>query len=209
MNRAIFDRLSGTHITIIVCAAILAPSALYGAVTYSNVAIVNPATGTAAVVDNRGHLNVVDYYGEYASNPLNQIDILVSNTGTTCETLAEWPVPNGKAFIITAMSGYKYQYSSSSNYAGVLLWSGSNCSGHLLTTHYDSVSQTSPAAPVAVQYGSGIPVAAGSTVSIYSNNNNGFTSLHGYLVPAAWVRETQYGATPAASARVKLGPRTH
>jgi hypothetical protein len=192
MTTKLLDKLSGTHLTIIACAAILTPGALYGAVTYSNVALINPSTGTSAYVDGGGSLFVVDPYAYYRNFPGNQVDIYVGNDGMTCEAAEQYAVPAGKALILTALSGNEYQSSTSYNYAGVYVYSGPNCTGHILTSHVSSVSQTGPDAPVSVDYGVGIPVPAGATISVFSSNNAGLTFLHGYLVPASTIKAGEY-----------------
>lgn len=181
MDRKLFGVLSGAHITIIACAAIIAPSVLYATVTYSNVAIVNRTTGVAAKVDNSERLYVLNPISLYRDDPYYQIDFTVSNNGIECETSYQYTVPAGQAFIITAMSGYAQQYSTTVNSSGVFVWDGATCTGSLLTSNISSVSSTSPDAPVAVDYGVGIPVPAGSTISVESSNNFGYTHIHGFL----------------------------
>ncbi len=199
MERKLFGVFSGTHLTIMACAAIIAPTALYATVSYSNVAIVNPNTGIVAAVDKNQRLYVLNPLSLYRDDPSYQVDIDVSNLGNSCETTYQYTVPAGQAFIITAMSGYEQQFSTTYSYAGAFVYDGAGCGGTLLTSHFSSVSSASPSAPVAVDFGVGIPVPAGSTISVYSDNDFGYKHIHGFLLPASYITAGQLQAKSTAA----------
>ena len=191
MLREILGKLTGGQVTAIMLAAILGPSAVGAAVTFQPVTIVDPNTGSKSYVDPGRKLWVYDAVAGYRNSPANSVDIVVHSSGDACETFYQYTIPSGKALVITAISGYEYQYAAPP-YAGFQVYDGAACSGNLVTSHFSSASSTLPAAPLAVDYGSGIVVKAGKTVSVFSRNNGGDTFLHGYLVPA--------GAVPSAGA---------
>lgn len=57
MHRKHFGPFTGTQLTIIIGLAIIAPSAVYGAATFTSVALQDATTGSYAVVDNAGRLS--------------------------------------------------------------------------------------------------------------------------------------------------------
>jgi hypothetical protein len=187
MLRELLNKLSGRQLTAIILAAILVPGAVGAAVTFQPVAIVEPGSGRQSYIDGSRRLAVFDPIAGYRSNPANSVEISTSNYGSRCETYQQYKIPNGKSLVITAISGFERLYDKSSQSSGFYVYVGANCSGHILTAHYSSVSSASPSAPVAVDLGVGITVKSGSTVSVYSLNNYGYTFLHGYLVPASAV----------------------
>lgn len=193
MVREVLSKLTGWQITSIAWALILVPGAVTAAVTFQPVAIVDPTTGKQATVDSGQRLRVFDPVAGYRNSPASFVSIKVSNVGTQCETSWQYIVPSGKALVITAISGYESQTSPSVNASGYFVYDGANCVGQLLTAHYSFVSSGSPRAPVAVDLGVGIVVQAGKTVAVRSDNNFGYTFLHGYLIPASAVP-----ATPSA-----------
>lgn len=199
MLRELVNKFSGRQLTAIILAAILVPGAVGAAVTFQSVAIVDPFTRKQAWVDSSRRLSVFDPIAGYRNNPLNMVEIYVSNNISRCETRFQYKVPAGKALIITAISGYEQYYNLS--YAGITVYDEANCQGAVLTSHFSPVSNSSLYAPIAIDLGVGILVKPGKTVSVASTSNVGLTFLHGYLVPAAaapaaGLAETESEPTP-------------
>ena len=204
MLKDILAKLTGRQITLLASLAILAPSAVGAAVTFTAVAIVDPNTGVKSLVDAGRRLWVFDPIAGYRNSPANAVDIVISHDGGfICETSQQYPIPAGKALVITAITGDEALLSTSSPYAGYYVYDGAGCTGNLLTTHISSASSSQTYMPVTVELGSGIVVKAGKTVSVYSLNNIGYTFLHGYLVPAAAAP-----AAPASAAAYEPKPIT-
>ena len=135
MNRFL-GKLTGWQITAIICAAILAPSGLYAAATFSNVALVNPVTGTPALIDGAGSLHNVDILAQFANNPLYKVTIefpLVVPTG--CQSAA-YAIPAGKALVITAISGNYYEVDAGVPVSGLAFYASANCTGNNYGKHY-------------------------------------------------------------------------
>jgi hypothetical protein len=196
-ERRLFGLLSGAHVTAIVCAAILGPSAGYAALEFVNVALVNPSSGVSANIDTAQRLWVYDSIAGYRNYPGNLVDIRVQDNGNQCETSEQYVVPSGSAFVITALSGFSALSTDSSNNVGFTIFSGANCTGNPLADRLATASQSAPYVPVEVEYGAGIPVPAGSTISVFSQTNTGFTYIHGYLVPAGTIKSGFYqGSVP-------------
>lgn len=57
MDRKFFGPFTGGQLTVIIGLAIIAPSAVYGAATFTSVALQDATTGSYAVVDNAGRLS--------------------------------------------------------------------------------------------------------------------------------------------------------
>ena len=197
MFKDLINKFSGAQLTMIILAAIFVPGAVTAAVTFTPVAIVDPITGTKSAVDAARRVLVFDPIAGYRNNPANIVEITVSNNGTQCETSQQYAVPAGRALVLTAASGYGALLSSSNS--GYFVHDGAACTGNVITINRMPTSLTSTVSPVAVDFGAGIVVKAGKTVSVFSSNNVGYTFLHGYLVPA--------GAVPAvASADASAEP---
>jgi hypothetical protein len=209
MGNRLFGIFSGAQLTFIVCTAIVAPTALYGAVSYSRVQIIG-ANGQTPSVANGG-LATNDVFARYRNDPRNLRDIFITNNGASCNTTQQWPVPAGSAFVITAITGYMVRSNTAIGFVGINLFAGLNCSGTPLTTHYTSATSDPFRAPLALTFGPGIPVPAGSTLSVLDGNNSGLMHVHGYLVPASLVAAGQI-VTPtlrgaAASTRSSYRPQ--
>ncbi len=200
MEKRLFGLFSGGHIAATVCVAMLVPGGLFAAVTFSNVAVVNPNTGTAAFVDPAGRVSVLDSIGSYRNYPSDMVEIQVFPNLDACVTTQQYAVPAGKAFILTGMSGFLQQFDTSTNYSGVAVYAGAGCSGRNLTSFITASASGLRFAPVVAHYGSGIPVPAGSTISVQSLNDYGAVGLHGYLVPAAIVAESSLTGSAGAGA---------
>lgn len=186
MLREIVNRLSGAQITMITLAAILVPGAVSAAVAFQPVVILDATTGIKAAVDNGNKLRVFDPIAGYRNNPANIVEIVVSNSGNgICETSYQYAVPAGKALVVTAITGMIVQSSTTRNFSAFSVFDGAHCSGHLIAASSASVNSSAPRAPVSQEFGVGLLLKAGKTLSVLSNNNSGYTFIHGYLVPSA------------------------
>ncbi len=83
MERRYFGPFSGTHLTVMVCTALLVPGALYAAVNYTNVAISDLNLGTTATVDVQNRLRVYDFVAGYTKNPNRVVNIVDNTDGST------------------------------------------------------------------------------------------------------------------------------
>jgi hypothetical protein len=187
-NQKHFGPFTGGQLAAIICAAILAPTALY-AVTYTYVAIGYPANGKIAAVDSASRLYVYDPVAGYANSPANLIEI--SGETNTSTTTTVYTVPAGYAFILKS--------------ANMSFFNGTSGSDNW-TYFYDGTSDTwvtgfDDPNTVGAHYstlGSGYYFHSGDIVTYYSTVNTEY-SLEGYLVPA--------NAVPAVEApqQIKVG----
>jgi hypothetical protein len=183
MDRKLFGLFTGTHLTIAFAIAVLAPSALYATVSYTAVGIVNPNTGTLGYVDASGSLHTSDEYAYYRNNPLNYVQIQLS-TGAGCST-AGYTIPAGKALIITSIKGDYENAGGTDTFVGFYLYTGAGCTGTMFDTQFEPIAAVAEAtASKNYEYGNGIPVPGGSTLTIDNYNDDGYTWVQGFLVPA-------------------------
>jgi hypothetical protein len=211
MLSELLNKLSGSQITLIILAMIFVPGTVVAAVSFQPVAIVDPVTGKQSLVDSSRRLAVYDSITALRNHPANLVRITVSNNGSQCEAAQQYTIPNGKAFVLTSITGYMWCTDCSWTYTGFVVSDAANCVGYMLEPRFASISVASPVTPVAVDFGSGVPVAAGKTISVRSLNNSGYTVLHGYLVPASVVpamasagSETNPTPVTAAQALAKM-----
>lgn len=190
MLRELLSKFSGGQLTWLATIAILVPGTVGAAVAYQPVSIVDPSSGAKAYVDAYRRVSVYDPIAGYQNNPVNFVEIAVSN-GNKCDTGYQYAVPAGKALVITAISGYKFR-GSFDGLSQFYVYDGPGCTGKVLTNHSSQLTQTDLTSSFNIVLGTGIPVKAGKTVSVLSINNLGYVFLHGYLVPA--------GAVPAGPA---------
>ena len=200
MLQEILAKFTGGQLTAMILAAIFVPGAVGAAVTFQPVTIVDPNTGAKSLVDAGRRLWVFDPIAGYRNSPANAVDIKISNGVTGCETFYQYTIPAGKALVITAISGFEAGDTAIGDNAGYYIYDGASCSGTTLTAHFSAAGTRQP---VAVDLGNGIVVKAGKTVSVYSLNNNGYTFIHGYLVPA-----TAAPAVPASEIAYEPKPIT-
>jgi hypothetical protein len=206
MTKGLLGRLSGWQITTIICTGLVVPTTLY-AVTFTNVAVINPTTGTPALIDAGGAVHNLDVMGQYANNPLYKVTIEIAMlTGNGCNSLA-YTLPAGKALVITSMTGNYYD-SGASQETGVEVFSGTSCGGSPYIKHFvHSPGTVGYVTDIAYDYGNGIAIPAG-VISVYSDNNIGWTQLHGYLVPANLVPASSFQEAGTADHATGVhGPR--
>lgn len=189
MLRKFSESFTATHATIMFGLALFAPGAFVMAAAVTPVIIQDSAGRQASV--SGGQLKVYDQLADYAKDPANAVDVAVRNSGNQCERTQSYRPPSGKSLVITAASGFFEQSTISPYYSGFTLYSGAQCNGRLLTAYDAGVvspdGSSSAFAPVSVQFGNGIVLPQGQALSLYSVNNQGFTFIHGYLVPASAV----------------------
>ena len=190
------NRLTGWQITTIAAVALLAPGGLYAAVTFSNVAIVNPASGVPAGVDPGGNLHTRDSLGQYRSDPGNFVNLSIPMTNTSGCEATTYSIPSGKALIITSITG-NYFNSGTLTALGLTVSGGATCAGPSYIVQWVAAPKTFGAiVGKSFSYEPGVPIPGG-VVSFLSDGDGGYTFVHGYLVPAAMV--------PASAT---LGPET-
>ena len=198
MFKDLINKFSGAQLTMIILAAIFVPGAVTAAVTFTPVTIVDPITGTMSAVDAARRVLVFDPIAGYRNNPANIVEISLINNGSQCETAHQYVVPAGKALVLTAVSGHSVLNLSNFS-SGYFVYDGAGCLGNLITTNVTTPGAINSASPFAVEFGAGLVVKSGRTLSVFSTHNTGFMFLHGYLVPA--------GAVPAvASADASAEP---
>jgi hypothetical protein len=205
MARKLFGVLSGAQVTVLGALAIVIPSAVY-AVSFTSVAIVNPSTGTVGYVDSSGSLHTSDEYAYYRNNPLNYVQIQL-NTGPGCATKG-YTIPAGKALIITSIKGNYNNADGTDIFAGFSLWDSGGCTGNIILTASEPIAAVQGAiASKNYEYGNGVPVPAGSTLTAFDGNDGGFTWVQGFLVPANLVSASSiiYEASAPNSAKPRLG----
>ena len=189
MIKNIFGKLTGWQITAIVCTGLVVPTTLY-AVTYSNVALINPSTGVAALIDAGGAQHELDIMAQYSANPVNKVTIeFPMYTADGCSSA--YTIPAGKALVITSMSG-DYYNADGGAYSGVQIYSGATCNGIPYIKHFVATPTTTGAVvDLAYDYGNGVVMPAGS-ISAYSTSNTGYTHIHGYLIPSTLVSAASF-----------------
>jgi len=166
-----------------VCTALAAPSALYATVSYTPVGIVNPNTGTLGYVDPSGSLHTSDEYAYYRNDPQNYVEVQL-NTGAGCAT-AGYTVPAGKALIITSIKGEYYNDDGTDVFSGLELYTGAACTGTNIIDQFEPIGTgVGTLASKNYQYGNGIPVPKASVLTAYDYNDDGYTWVQGFLVPA-------------------------
>jgi hypothetical protein len=206
-NRKLFGLFSGTHLTIITCAAFLVPGALYATVSYTPVGIVNPNTGTLGYVDASGSLHTSDEYGYYRNNPLNYVDlVLATSSGDSCGP-DPYTVPSGKALVITSITG-NYYNTDGDNSVGFAITTGASCGGNAVIIQFEGSAAT--AGTIVGRnyvYPSGVPVPAGSVLNIFDYGSAGNTYVHGFLVPASLVSSSSFIDDARSATSRKPGPR--
>lgn len=179
-----FRGFTATHKTVLIVAALITPGALYGAVSYQAVSIVDPNTGANSLVDAGRRLYVYDPIAGYANNPSNFVKISGSATGDGSYH-SIYTVPAGKAFVVKSANmshfsgipgndNYLYIYESngiSLNF--VIGYDDTNAAG----SHYATL-------------GTGFYLHSGETLQYISNSGGSGTplatvfSIEGFLVPA-------------------------
>ena len=112
-DRKLFGLFSGTNLTVLCCAAVLASSAAY-AVSVTSVAITDPSTGNQALVDNSRHLRTYDQISGYTKNPAFVVNITAFSQPSNGYHLI-YTVPTGKVLIIKSIIWSYYFSQEGSN----------------------------------------------------------------------------------------------
>ena len=181
MERKLWGLFTGTHLTIIMTAAILAvvPTALWSVDAFTNVAIQDPVSGKKAAVDAARQLLVRDQVAEAKDTPANFVRG-IGFLGAGCSNI--YTIPAGKALVITSMHALLDKTNTAQAFVEARLWPQANCIGTMMAVAASPQAYESKA----IDFGRGIAIKSGS-VSISGTNNEGLVLIYGYLVPAGWV----------------------
>ena len=175
-NGKLFGIFSGAQVTVMVCAALVTPGALYAA-SYTYVVLTDPITGHGALVDPSRRLSVYDPIAGYSNDPANLV--VLAGICAPNATKNIFTVPTGKALILKTMHmGY---FDGTANFKNYVIFIDNN-TGIYMSQFYDlSAVQT-----FQVDFGSGFYIHAGDGFSCQSSVTANFTT-YGYYVPAAAV----------------------
>jgi|SoiMethySBSTD1v2_1073268.scaffolds.fasta_scaffold138027_2 hypothetical protein len=197
MEKRTWGPFTGTHLTILLTAAILAiiPTALWSVDAFNNVAIQDPISGKKVAVDVARRMFVYDQVGDWDETPANFVTIFF-NGASGCTPI--YTVPAGKALILKGMNVYLFKVNTGSVDLQTILFGAASCTGGVIAAALSAQVQESKA----VEFGAGIAIPAGHVLSQSSLNNAGTGNLYGYLVPAGWVPAS---APTSASAAPKEG----
>jgi hypothetical protein len=201
MDRKTWGPFTGSQLTILLTAAILAfvPTALWSVEAYTRVVIQDHVTGARAAVDPQRRLVVLDQIGAADETPGNFVYVFF-NTPNVCTNV--YTVPAGKALVLKSLHAYLFKLNGASPDLQVVMWGAASCSGDVKAAAISSQSRESKVA----DFGNGLVIPAGRTISVSSLNNSGTASIYGYLVPAAWVPASASADAPAdAPAAVPQG----
>jgi hypothetical protein len=195
MDQKIWGPFSGTQLTILLTAAILgiAPTTLRAVDAFTNVAIEDPVSGRKAAIDPARRLVVYDAVGGTDETPANFVRIL-SFPGSNCSSF--YTVPAGKALIIRSLSAYMHKSANATESQEVILYDAANCGGTLFASAITVANHDTKV----IDFGNGVAVPAGRSLSSSGFNFSGSFQLYGYLVPAGWVPASAPAvASPARS----------
>ena len=189
-----FRGFTASQKTIILVAAIITPGALYGAVTFQAVSIVDPNTGANSFVDIARRLYVYDPIAGYANNPANFVRIS-GNANGDGNFHSIYTVPGGKALILKSVTmSYYNGVAGNDNY--IYFYDSANI-GNSYVAGMDDVNL---AGNSTVTLGNGWFLHSGDIIKYQSFNGNvspgasqmaTVFSLEGYLAPS--------GAVPAVA----------
>jgi hypothetical protein len=182
MDQKTWGPFSGTQLTIILTAAILGilPTTLRAVDAFTNVAIEDPVSGRKAAIDAARRLLVYDAVGGADETPANFVHIFAF-PGSFCSSF--YTVPAGKALIIRSLSAYMHKSVNATESQEISLFDGANCGGTLFASAITVASHDTKV----IDFGNGVAVPAGRSLSSNGTNFAGSFQLYGYLVPAGWV----------------------
>jgi hypothetical protein len=173
-DRKLFGLFSGTHLTVLTCAAVLASSAAYG-VSVTSVAITDPSTGKQSLVDNGRRLSTYDQIAGYTNNPafaVNISDFSYSSLGL--HTI--YTIPAGKVLVIkSALWSYYGNTEGSNNYTDIY-----NSSSRILI----DLEGSHTADTIPTTFDAGVIAHAGALSLYYGGPGYANTFIQGYLIPA-------------------------
>ena len=184
----LFRGFTATQKTIVIVAAIVTPGALYGAVTFQPVAIVDPITGVNSSIDSSRRLSVYDPIAGYTNNPINYVRISGVVAGDNIYHVV-YTVPTGKALILRGANLSYFNGVFGNNNHFYLTDSFATGSSFVVGFDDPNVSGTHNAA-----LGNGWFFHSSDTIQYISFNGsssvaamNTSFSLEGFLVPAILV----------------------
>jgi hypothetical protein len=193
--RALFGKLSGTQITIILLAlALSGPGTLGAAVVFQSVALIDPISGAKSQVDSARNLHVADTLLDYAHNPANVVNIsaaLVFEPGVALQPTLLYQPPAGKALLIKSA-----QFAYGDNAAGTTILfealstnssNGSKYKFEFVANNAAGLLSTVFESPLVVKAGAAL---TGIFASGAAKRRTASLHIQGYLVPAAAVPAT-------------------
>ena len=176
-SRRVFGLFTGTHITVMACAALLVPGAVF-AVATTAVSVTDSLSGHQAAVDSGRRLYTYDPIAGYANNPNNLINVQqFYNCDGSSNPL--YSTPPGQTLILKAVVWTLYNGTE-----GVPAYAELSSQGviktYLTTVHK---SETIP-----VDFKSGMILRSGilsfNCSDSATSGPSAFISLYGYLIPA-------------------------
>jgi hypothetical protein len=197
MDRKLFGLFTGAQLTIMTCAAIVVPGALYATVTYTPVAIIDPNTGSLAAVDSARRLWTYNPIEAYTNNPGYLVNIEVGFDESGSNT-AFYTVPTGKILLIKAITWTFYNNTTGNNNY-LYLYDGA---GNLLT-NFEGLTV---AANMTEDFPAPVVAHAGGMYYDYNDGGigtGGYLYIQGYLVPSSVVPAA--GTPESAQQFVKSG----
>ncbi len=188
-ERKLFGLFTGGHLTVMFCAAVLAPGAVY-AVAASSVAITDPATGHQAAVDAGRRVYVYDPIAGYANSPLNFVRFAAfcDASGSTFN----YTPPAGDALVVKA-ADFTFWNGASGNDNFVYLSSTGGFIAGLNSLDAENFKSSYLGNGFYVRNGEHLVVSCSSD-GLFSN-----VSIEGYLIPN--------GAAPPSAAAEVADPR--
>jgi hypothetical protein len=193
MDLKTWGPFTGNQLTILLTAAILAlvPTALWSVETYTKVVIQDALTGARAAVDSQRRLVVQDQIGAADETPANFVHAIF-DTPNVCTNV--YTVPANKALVLKSLHAYLFKQNAANAYVQMVVYSAASCGGLVKAAAVSSQVAESKV----VDFGNGLAIPAGHTISMAGINNIGSASIHGYLVPAAWVPASAAAGATAA-----------
>ena len=200
-DRKLFGLFSGAQVTLLLCAAILAPGAVYATTALTSVVITEPASGRQSWIDGSRRLYTYDPVAGYANNPNNIVNITAFPKPRTSVSI--YTVPTGKALIIKSVTiTYNQGTAGYDNYCEISVI-------HTLIRMDDNNESDVRS----FNYESGIVVGSNQGLWAYATPDSGIF-VQGYLVPSTAVPAAGYafagwtGAFASNSPSLTFVPRT-
>jgi len=189
MERKTWGPFTGTHLTIMFTAAVLAtvPTALWSVDAFNNVAIQDPVSGKKVAVDAARQMFVRDQVGDWDETPANFVRQFGTPPRGSCG--AFYVVPAGKALIVKSI--HTYIVKGAGPFAEVDFFMNAGCTQPLATALSNQSHENQR-----LDFGAGVAVPAGRTVGARAFNNSSTAILYGYLVPAGWVPANAVSSEP-------------
>jgi len=181
-------------------AAVIVPSTVSAIDAFTNVALLDPDTGTTANVDTNGRLAVKgSVTGTVTARPAPAADLVRGGTSVV-NCVAVLTPPAGKALVITSIHVNVFANPTPGFANNVLLYSGASCAQLLDDVNPAGIGVT------ALDYGNGIAIPAGGALS--ARRQGGVQAevyAFGYTVAADQVPAPLAAPTAPATASPNTG----